>query len=78
MDYTKNQNYFNEPGGCLGGIGILLILGSIGGFMNGDTGAALAVLVVGIALLATSSGGSGISDSEYDSSVSGYANGLSR
>ena len=79
MDYTKNQNYFHGSGGCLGGIGILLVLGSIGGFGSGDTGAAIAVLVVGIALLAmSSSGGKGISDSEYDSSVSGYANSLSR
>ena len=78
MDYTKNQNYFNEPGGCLAGIGALLILGSIGGFQSGDTGAALAVLIVGLALLVISSGGSGISDSEYDSSVSGYAGSLSK
>ena len=84
MDFSRNQSYFtdNSAGGCSGCLGIILVMGSFGGFANGDTGAALGALAVGLALLgmsySASSGSKTISDGEYDAEVARYADGLSR
>ena len=84
MDYSRNQSYFtgDSAGGCSGCLGIILVIGSFGGFANGDTGAALGALAVGLALLgmsySASSGSKTISDGEYDAGVARFADGLSR
>ena len=83
MDYTKNQKYFNKkkPVVQLRNLGLVLIVCSIGAYIAGGSEVLplhIAMIIVGIVLLAISSGRSGISDSEYDSSVSGYAGSLSK
>ena len=83
MNYQRMLKYFTgqTAGGCSGCFGIFLILGSLGGFAEGDIVTAIVALGLGLLLLSMSgslakSEEKGYSDGEYDAEVARYADSL--